>query len=537
MKKILSLLITVLLVMSALCTMPVFAADTVDVTVDVSLYDVTVTAITNKSGTMTAQLTDEYITTFYGMYSAKSTPAQDDGEYIYNFRFRLPDGTNRPVAGTGVYKIRFGNNVSTDPVTFNFVSPRDRITFYNELNDKAAGDIYKFLTVDRSSFVTIDLTDYSALTGNVLNLVNAEIVDFGETYSDITAGDTATLSTVETNFKTAFSTAMTIASMATVTEQEWEEFVDDMFGDTTFDDTYYADTVDTEALLEVADVYSYYKTEIEEITVLDSAEYAKAFDKATLHLVEETADYGTFKTVFLYFENQGVITPDMTNINAIVSAGKDATLWKNVMADDNANCQALVDNAVSEAATLIENGILSSTPITGGGGGAGGSTSVDKPSVPNGSGTVSGGNTPEIKPVEPTPTGKFTDVKEAQWAYDAIEALADKGILNGKGDGKFAPDSGVTREEFVKIIVMAFDLSVDADHTFSDVADDRWSSEFIAAAAHHGIVAGNGESFNPGAAISRQDMAVIIHRVFEKLGAKVSGEAISFDDNAEIDDL
>ena len=275
MKKILSLLITVLLVMSALCTMPVFAADTVDVTVDVSLYDVTVTAITNKSGTMTAQLTDEYITTFYGMYSAKSTPAQDDGEYIYNFRFRLPDGTNRPVARTGVYKIRFGNNVSTDPVTFNFVSPSDRITFYNELNDKAAGDIYKFLTVDRSSFVTIDITDYSALTGNVLDLVNAEIVDFGETYSDIATGDTATLSTVETNFKTVFSTAMTIASMATVTKQEWEEFVDDMFGDTTFDDTYYADTVDTAALLDAADVYSYYKAEIEEISVLNSAEYAK----------------------------------------------------------------------------------------------------------------------------------------------------------------------------------------------------------------------------------------------------------------------
>ena len=53
-------------------------------------------------------------------------------------------------------------------------------------------------------------------------------------------------------------------------------------------------------------------------------------------------------------------------------------------------------------------------------------------------------------------------------------------------------------------------------------------------AAALGIVNGDGENFRPTAVITRQEMAVIIHRVFELLEAEVSGEAISFDDGEEI---
>jgi len=534
MKKIFCMLVTVLLVMSAVCA-PVIAADSVDVKIDISLYDVSITVTTDIEDTVTAQLTNEDKSVFYGMYS-NSTPVEDDGEYIYNFDFRLPDVTDNIPATTGVYRIRVGNSVTADK-TFNFVTPEDRITFYNELNDKTASEMYNFLTTERRSFVTVDLTEYSALTGNILTLVSDEFVEFGTTYTDISANDTATLATVEENFKSVFATAMSIAKMATVSEEEWAEFSDDMLESTVFDGKYFTDTINTDSLFDVAEMYSYYKTEIEEIDTLDVAEYGKAFDRATLHLVEETSGYDAFKTAFLYFENKGVITPDMTNINALINAGKDVELWKSVMANTNGNCADIIDKAVSEAQAMVNSGVLNSTPsVGGGGGGAGGSASVDKPVVPSGSGTVSGENTPEIKPLDPTTTGKFADVQTTHWAYKAIEKMADKGILNGKGDGNFEPDSGVTREEFVKIIVVAFDLKADAENSFSDVSADRWSASYISSAAALGIVNGDGENFEPTKVMSRQEMAVIIHRVFEHLGAEVSGEAVTFDDDSEIAD-
>lgn len=536
MKKILSILLTMLIVMTTIFSLPAMAADDVKVSVDVSLYDIVVTVTANQKGTMTAQLVDDSEKVFYGMYSVKAT--ENDGEYIYEFSFRLPDGTNREAATTGIYKIRLGNNVIVPDTTFNFVSPSDRITLYNELNDKDAESIYNFLTVDRKSFVTIDLTDYISLTGNVLNLVNAKIADFGTSYTDIAKGDTTTLATVENNFKAMFSSAMTIAKMATVTEDKWEDFADDMFDAKIFEGTYYVDTVGVKALLNVVNVYAYYKREIEGITVLDAAEYAKAFDKATLHLIEEVADYGTFKNAFLHFNAKGTISPDMTNINKIVNAGKDADLWKNVMADNNANCDALVNNVVAEAKTLIDNGILdtSSGGGGGGGGGAGGSSPIDKPSAPSAPGALGSENTTVILPTtNPTATGTFKDVADSHWAKESIETLAEKGILNGKGDGQFAPNDSVTREEFVKIIVVAFGLTEDgSDCSFNDVDKTAWSYPYIASANALGIVSGDGKSFNPKSGVSRQDMAVIIYRVFEHMGLNVSGNKISFDDNGDI---
>lgn len=47
---------------------------------------------------------------------------------------------------------------------------------------------------------------------------------------------------------------------------------------------------------------------------------------------------------------------------------------------------------------------------------------------------------------------KFKDVPETHWAYKAIEALAEQGILNGYEDGTFKPEQPVTRAEIAAII-------------------------------------------------------------------------------------
>ena len=85
----------------------------------------------------------------------------------------------------------------------------------------------------------------------------------------------------------------------------------------------------------------------------------------------------------------------------------------------------------------------------------------------------------------------FDDLLSVEWARVAIEALYNNGIINGVGDNKFAPMNNIKREEFVKIVVIAFgvyDKTLKSD--FADTNPDEWYSAYIASAKKAGIVNG-----------------------------------------------
>ena len=97
--------------------------------------------------------------------------------------------------------------------------------------------------------------------------------------------------------------------------------------------------------------------------------------------------------------------------------------------------------------------LLNKKQTTGGGGGGGGSSFGG-----SGSGKVEykfteSKNTEDVKEKQ-----NFTDMGQAEWASEFVDYLLEKKIVNGDGTGKFRPNASVTREEFVKMIVLAFDL-------------------------------------------------------------------------------
>ncbi|MBQ6795100.1 MAG: S-layer homology domain-containing protein [Clostridia bacterium] len=49
----------------------------------------------------------------------------------------------------------------------------------------------------------------------------------------------------------------------------------------------------------------------------------------------------------------------------------------------------------------------------------------------------------------------FTDVKSSHWASGYINVAVEEGIINGQGDGTFAPEEKVTYHQFVKMLVCA----------------------------------------------------------------------------------
>ncbi|SHK60952.1 S-layer homology domain-containing protein [Selenomonas ruminantium] len=49
----------------------------------------------------------------------------------------------------------------------------------------------------------------------------------------------------------------------------------------------------------------------------------------------------------------------------------------------------------------------------------------------------------------------FSDVPAGHWAYDAVNELVEKGVLNGYGDGTFRGDRNITRYEMAKAVAKA----------------------------------------------------------------------------------
>lgn len=112
----------------------------------------------------------------------------------------------------------------------------------------------------------------------------------------------------------------------------------------------------------------------------------------------------------------------------------------------------------------------------------------------------------------------FKDVTTSNWAKKYIEAMAAKGVITGTGDGNFESDGNLTRAQFAAMIVRLFKLSdAGASVSFSDVKPGQWFYKEVAAAVKAGIITGRGDgTFAPNENITRQDMVVIIARAVTK---------------------
>ncbi len=544
MKKISAIILTFIFCMS-MVAMTVSAAtfSQENISVTVNGYNVEIVVKTENNGLMSAHLYNELKDTTLGVDYIE-TPTENNGVYTYDFVFEL-DGS----VDTQKLYICVGNNVPLTEKEFNYASINDKNTFFNgiaELNGSVA--VAEYLSANKE-YTSVDVNSFEALrSAQVITFVSNVIdgLDLATGYENLPsesdeykAEKIEAVKEKETLFNEEFAKAMKCALVADAAENQWRSLAQNAIADGLFDDEYFVST-GTNTVLDVNSVYSYFGTEVTKMTTISDVELSKAFDRATLMTAKNELAYGSIKAVFMYFENKGSITvSDMTDINALISSGNDTELWKTVKDGTYADCAALINGIVSVASTLRNGGATgngSSTdsdvtrPVspggfTGGSIGGGGNGGTTKPTTP----------TTPVDPKPVTPAGAFTDIDSVEWAKESIEALAEMGVLNGKGDGTFAPNDKVTREEFIKIIVAAFGLTDDeAECDFADVSADNWSYPYIAAAAKLGIVSGDGDNFNPTSGISRQDMAVIIYRVFEHLGAEVSGDSITFDDNAEI---
>ena len=98
----------------------------------------------------------------------------------------------------------------------------------------------------------------------------------------------------------------------------------------------------------------------------------------------------------------------------------------------------------------------------------------------------------------------FTDVAEDADVYTAVQTLSSLSILNGYEDGTFGPDKDITRAEFAAVVCRAlgYDSKATAATSFSDVPADHWASGYINMATNLGVINGMGDgTFAPEAPV------------------------------------
>ena len=119
-----------------------------------------------------------------------------------------------------------------------------------------------------------------------------------------------------------------------------------------------------------------------------------------------------------------------------------------------------------------------------------------------------------------TENSAFADTRADAWYADAVAWAAQKGIVNGFGDGTFRPDALVTREQLTTML-WRYDGSTVTDTTDLDAFTDStelsaFARDAMSWAVKNGILTGFGSSLRPADGANRAETAAMIHSYLQK---------------------
>ena len=137
-----------------------------------------------------------------------------------------------------------------------------------------------------------------------------------------------------------------------------------------------------------------------------------------------------------------------------------------------------------------------------------------------------------------TPAKVFKDMGSHQWAQEAVEALAAKGIVSGTAENTFTPGKNITRADFITLLVKALDLKADFETNFEDVNSATYYYQAVGIAKQLGIASGTGGGkFNPKSEISRQDMMVLVAKALKAANKLKNADSSALDKYTDSDSI
>ena len=108
---------------------------------------------------------------------------------------------------------------------------------------------------------------------------------------------------------------------------------------------------------------------------------------------------------------------------------------------------------------------------------------------------------------------EFTDVPKSHWAYEVIGELSDKGVINGIGNSNYAPESALTKAQFMKLLTCAlgdFDSDKKYEPMYLDTAEGEWYTPYVTCGIQNAITDKTSDFFYPDSAITRGEAVVWI---------------------------
>ncbi len=196
--------------------------------------------------------------------------------------------------------------------------------------------------------------------------------------------------------------------------------------------------------------------------------------------------------------------------------------------------KATAGDSVTVTVTPAENFHVSGVTVTGADG-------KEITVVDNGDGTFtftmpSGGVTVKAETFK-CPSVEYTDIDVTEWYHDYVDYAITHDLMDGFGDGVFAPEKTVTRAQMAGILWnLEGQPVVNYLMTFTDVPDGKWYTEAIRWAASEGIISGFGDdTFRPEDIITREQMAAMLYFYEEyKNGDHTVDAELTFTDSGEV---
>jgi hypothetical protein len=124
---------------------------------------------------------------------------------------------------------------------------------------------------------------------------------------------------------------------------------------------------------------------------------------------------------------------------------------------------------------------------------------------------------------------EFSDIA-GHWSMEWVIKAVEAGLVSGYDDGTFRPDNNITRAEYTKLVIEAFDIRVNGAATMFEDVIGHWAEPYINEAANTYLIVGVGDGmFEPDAALTREDAITILLRILTYSNAEIAEASQSID--------
>lgn len=108
----------------------------------------------------------------------------------------------------------------------------------------------------------------------------------------------------------------------------------------------------------------------------------------------------------------------------------------------------------------------------------------------------------------------YSDVPKDAWYVEPVEFVTKKGLMVGTGDGRFEPETKLTRAMFASVLYKLADkpISIDSNLPFTDVDGKAWYLDAVNWAFNNKVTSGiSKDKFGPEMQITREQLVAMLY--------------------------